>query len=136
MPPPIASTRHVPTSTFARGNKALLVTMPENPEDSNMRMAAEGYAKEAREVHPAPACLMAQASLNLAQRQRNEGFRQNHPPALLRNHRFFHVEATPALPCLPPQTVVPLPVTFTASSPSITVTIPLQLVATAAPKAP
>ena len=47
------------TSTLARGSRALAVTTPENPEDSNMRMAAEGYARAARERQPQAACWMA-----------------------------------------------------------------------------
>ena len=47
-----------PTSTLAKGNRALLVTMPENPEDSNIRMAADGYANLAKDVHSAPACFI------------------------------------------------------------------------------
>ena len=47
------------TSTLARGSRALAVTTPENPADSNMRMAAEGYASAARARQPQPACWMA-----------------------------------------------------------------------------
>lgn len=49
----------VPTSTLAKGSRALVVTMPEKPEDSNIRMAADGYANLAKDIHSAPACFIA-----------------------------------------------------------------------------
>lgn len=48
-----------PTSTLAKGSRALVVTMPEKPEDSNIRMAADGYANLAKDIHSAPACFIA-----------------------------------------------------------------------------
>ena len=48
-----------PTSTLAKGSSALVVTMPEKPEDSNIRMAADGYANLAKDIHSAPACFIA-----------------------------------------------------------------------------
>ena len=54
----LAKVLSAPTSTLANGNRALLVTMPENPEDSNIRMAADGYANLAKDVHSAPACFI------------------------------------------------------------------------------
>ena len=46
------------TSILASGSSALVVTIPEKPDDSSILMAAEGYAKEAMEPQLAPACFM------------------------------------------------------------------------------
>ena len=47
------------TSILGDGSNALDVTIPEKPDDSSILIAADGYASDASDPQPAPACFIA-----------------------------------------------------------------------------